>query len=800
MTAQTKKEKGNKQRLVLLDSHAILHRAYHALPEFASSKGEPTGALYGLSSMLIKIISDLKPDYIVSAYDLPGPTYRHEAYENYKAGRPKADEELVSQIKRSRDVFTAFGIPIYDSPGFEADDILGTIVEKTKKEGGLEIVIASGDMDTLQLVEKDRVRVFTLKKGISDTILYDEKGVAQRFGFEPSLLPDFKGLRGDPSDNIIGIKGVGEKTATILIQKFGSIEEIYKKIKKDEESFKKAGLTQRIIDLLKENEEEAVFSKMLATIRRDAPIDFVLPEKTWQEGFSVEKVEELFSALDFRTLGARLKETLNKKYENINLGQETLIKNQEEENISQGLLEETLLALWVLDSNITNPTIEDIYRYTKTRSFKSAREKILMEISARKLGFVYEEIEKPLMPVIKEMENCGVKIDKKYLLSLSKEYHKELKRLEEKIWDMAGEKFNIASPKQLGVILFEKLGLSVKNQKKTGTGMKSTRESELEKMKELHPIISHILEYREFAKLLSTYIDSIPAKLDKDDRLHSNLRQTGTTTGRMSSTDPNLQNIPIKTELGRNIRKAFIAEKGFVLSALDYSQIELRVAAILSRDEKLLNIFKNKEDAHTSVASFVFGVPLEKVDKEMRRQAKVINFGILYGMGVNALRQNLGGTREEAQKFYNDYFKTFKGLASYLENIKSSAERLGYTETLFGRRRYFEGIKSKIPFIKASAERMAINAPFQGTAADIIKISMQKIHEMIEEKNLSSKVRMILQVHDELLFEIAEDDSERIIPEIKRIMENVLPREKSQGVVCEVKASVGENWAELKDF
>lgn len=800
MTAQAKKEKGNKQRLVLLDSHAILHRAYHALPEFSSSKGEPTGALYGLSSMLIKIISDLKPDYIVSAYDLPGPTYRHEAYEDYKAGRPKSDEELVSQIKRSRDIFTAFGIPIYDSAGFEADDILGTIVEKTKKESGLEIIIASGDMDTLQLVEKDRVKVFTLKKGISDTILYDEKSVFERFGFKPELLPDFKGLRGDPSDNIVGVKGIGEKTATILIQNFGSIEEIYKKIKKDEESFKKAGLTQRIMDLLKENEEEAVFSKMLATIRRDAPIDFVLPEKTWREGFSMEKAEELFSALDFRTLGARLKETLNKKYENINLGQGTLIKIQEEENIPQNLLEETLLALWVLDSNITNPTIEDIYRYAKTRSFKSAREKILAEISAKKLSFVYEEIEKPLIPIIKEMENYGVKIDKKYLLSLSKEYHKELKRLEEKIWELAGEKFNIASPKQLGAILFEKLGLSVKNQKKTGTGMKSTRESELEKMKELHPIISHILEYREFAKLLSTYIDSIPSKLDKNERLHSNLRQTGTTTGRMSSTDPNLQNIPIKTELGRNIRKAFIAEKGFVLSAFDYSQIELRVAAILSKDEKLLNIFKNKEDAHASVASFVFGVPLEKVDKEMRRQAKVINFGILYGMGVNALRQNLGGTREEAQKFYNDYFKTFKGLASYLENIKSSAERLGYTETLFGRRRYFEGIKSKIPFIKASAERMAINAPFQGTAADIIKISMQKIYEMIEEKNLSSRVRMILQVHDELLFEIAEGDSEKIIPEIKRIMENVLPKEKSQGVVCEAKASVGENWAELKDF
>jgi len=796
------KKKDDRKTLILLDSHAILHRAYHALPEFVSSRGEPTGALYGLSSMLLKIIADLKPDYIVACYDLPGPTYRHEAYEGYKAQRKKPEEELISQINRSRDIFTAFSIPIYSEPGFEADDMLGTIVEQTKNEKNLQVIIASGDMDTLQLVDDDRVLVYTLKKGINDTILYDEKGVFERFGFLPKLLPDYKGLRGDPSDNIIGIAGIGEKTGSTLIQTFGTIEDMYKVLKKTPGKFKEIKITDRVQKLLVDGEEEAQFSKMLATIRRDAPIKFSLPEKEWKDTLSVDTVKALFADLDFRTLGARLTQVLTgekpEKKENVSQPSFNSVSN---EFVTERELEEVTLALWVLNSNITNPTLDDVLNFTKTKDFAKAREIILTEVKKRNLDFVYEKIEKPLIPIIESMETWGVKVDKKYLEVLSKEYHTELAKLEKEIWEQAGVEFNINSPKQMGEVLFEKMDLGVKNQKKTSTGQKSTRESELEKMRDTHPIISSILEYRELQKLLSTYIDNIPDMLDKEDRLHTSLRQTGATTGRMSSTNPNIQNIPIKTELGRNIRKAFTVEKGFTFMSFDYSQIELRAAAILSGDKKLVEIFKTGEDVHSAVASEVFGVPQEKVDKEMRRKAKVINFGIIYGMGVNALRANLHGTREEAQTFYNEYFKKFSGLAKYLDQVKAEAERNGYTETLFGRRRYFEGIKSKIPYIKASAERMAINAPIQGTAtADIIKLAMIAIEEYIKKEGLENDVRMLLQVHDELVFEVKDSLVPRAGKDIKNIMESVLPKEKSRGVPIVANASAGPNWNETVDL
>ncbi len=797
MTARVSKKESQKKKLVLLDTHAILHRAYHALPDFASSKGEPTGALYGLVAMLIKIIADLKPDYIVACYDLPGPTYRHEAYEAYKGTRKETDSDLVVQIKRSSDIFQAFHIPMYSMPGFEADDMLGTIAEVTRAEKDLEVIIASGDMDTLQLAEKGRVKVYTLKKGINDTILYDADAVKERFGFGPLLLPDYKGLRGDPSDNIIGIKGIGEKTATTLITTFGTIEDMYKKLKKDSDAFKKVGITPRIIDLLKENEEEAVFSKMLATIRRDAPINFVLGTP-WKEAFVLADAEKIFMELDFRTLGNRLKEVFT--------GEKTLkaptpvqgsMVALSSETIDPKELEEVALALWVVDSNISSPTLEDILQFAKVDTFAKAKAIILEELKKRNGVFVYEQIEKPLLPIIKKMDETGVKIDRAYLSKLSIDYHKKLDELEKKIWELAGEEFNINSPKQMGVILFEKLALTAKGMKKTAGGERSTRESELEKLRDLHPIIGLILEYREFQKLLSTYIDSIPEQLDANDRLHTNLRQMATTTGRMSSTKPNVQNIPIKTELGRNIRNAFVAEKGYAFVSIDYSQIELRVAAILSSDEKLLEIFRNGEDVHTAVASQVFGVPFEKVDKEMRRKAKVINFGIMYGMGVNALRQNLGGTREEAQIFYNEYFAKFTGVAAYLDHIKAEANRKGYTETLFGRRRYIEGIKSKIPYIRAAAERMAINAPIQGTATgDIMKLAMISIDEYIKKQNLGDDVRMLLQVHDELVFEVKKEQVNSVVPEIKKRMETVLSLEQSKGIVCVANAEVGTNWGD----
>lgn len=784
------------KRLVLFDAHAILHRAYHALPQFSNSKGEPTGGLYGLAAMLIKIIADLKPDYMAAAYDLPKPTFRHTAYKEYKEGRAKADEALIQQMIRSREVFEAFTIPLYDKEGFEADDILGTIVEQVKD---LDLVIASGDMDTLQLVDDKRVQVYTLKKGINDTILYDEEKVKERYGFAPTLLPDFKGLKGDPSDNIKGIKGIGDKTATELIQKFGSLEELYKKLEKNREVFEKESIKTRTIKLLEEGKEDAEFSKVLATIRRDAPIEFVLPEKSWREEVDIEKAERLFQELEFRTLGQRLREARGETKKR----KEDMVCVPAPSSIQPLDILETSVALWLINSSITNPTLEDILNFGETKDFSFARAKIFAELKTRGLTRVFEDIEKPLIPVVEKMNARGVCVDIGVLKKLSVEYQRKLAALEKEVHSLAGKSFNINSPKQVGTLLFETLGLKAARQKKTAGGALSTRESELEKMRPLHPIIGKILEYRSFQKLLSTYIDPLPDMVGKDDLLHARFLQTGTTTGRMASQNPNLQNIPTQTTEGRRIRNAFVAGEGSVLLAFDYSQIELRVAAILSGDRKLIEIFKRRDDIHTAVAAEVFGVGRAEVTKEMRRQAKVINFGILYGMGVNSLRQALaeGGTpvtQEDARRFYEKYFTDFRELAAYLEGTKAAAREKGYTETLFGRRRYNEALNSAIPYIRAAAERQAINAPIQGTAADIVKLAMVRADEFLQKEKLEEGVPLILQVHDELVYEVKKDLAEELAPKIKKIMESVVPPEKSREVPIVVDVSVGDNWGEMK--
>jgi len=791
-TKKTKKQEP--QKLILLDAHAILHRAYHALPDFASPKGEPTGALYGVVAMLLKIVEELKPDYIVACFDLPEPTYRHEVFKEYKAGRAKTDDALINQIIRSRDIFEAFGIPIYEHAGFEADDMLGTIVEQTKKQKDLQVIIASGDMDTLQLIEKNKVLVYTLKKGINDTVLYNEESVKGRFGFGPSRVVDYKGLRGDPSDNIPGIRGIGEKTATDLICTFGSIEKIYAVLKKDEEAFKKAGIKARVVELLRNGEEEAVFSKMLATIRRDAPITFTLPSTTWREVLNVEQILTLFAELGFRTLATRIQTIFNIEHT------ETQIVD---EVIDALRLRKTSIALWLLNSDTTNPTQEDIMQYGRRfelDTFDAIEKHILNEIEKQNLSKVYQDIETPLIEVLSSMEDTGVCIDVSHLNTLSKKFHKEITILEKRMYAHAGMEFNINSPKQLGNVLYDTLGLKPKNQKHTSTGQRSTRESELEKMKDAHPIIEDVLRYREIQKLVSTYIDVLPTMVKDDGRVHTTFLQAGSTTGRMATKDPSIQNIPIRTEEGRGIRRAFVADEGYTLVAIDYSQMELRVAAFLSGDKKMIEIFKNGEDVHRGVASRVFGVPLDEVTAEMRRQAKVINFGILYGMGVNALRANLGeGTpRAEAQEFLNAYFNTFTRLAEYLEETKDFARTHGYTETYFGRKRHFPGIQSGLPFIRAQAERMAINAPVQGTSADIIRIAMVQIYNFIQKQKVSDDIHMMLQVHDELVFEIKKNKVSEYVPRLVSLMEEVLTLKETKDVPLLVEAKAGANWDEMK--
>ncbi len=785
--------KDKKRKIILFDSHAIIHRAYHALPDFASSNGEPTGALYGLSSMLMAIINEFKPDFMVAAFDLPKPTYRHEAYADYKSGRKPLDENLTIQLKRARDIFKAFDIPIYEAEGFEADDIIGTAVAQLEKDSQNEIIIASGDMDTLQLVNKKQVKVFTLRKGIKDTVLYDEDSVFERFNFKPNQLIDFKGLRGDPSDNIIGVPGIGEKTATIILQTFGTIENLYKAIEKDSPKLKEAKITPRVIELLKEHKEEAEFSKMLATIRRDAPVEIKVPKESWMDTVPAQKIKTLFQELEFRSLAQRFDQIFNNQN-----GFSSNENSQETQEIDPVLLKESTIGIWLLNSNLTNPSIQDVLHFAKTENLNDAHKKIIQEIEKHGMKFVFEEVEKPLIPIVKKMEEKGIAVDKSVLKELSKEYHQKLKALEKEIYKMSGQEFNINSPKQMAEVLFEKMQLKYQGMRKTSSGAYSTKEDVLQKLVDTHPIIDFILEYRELAKLLSTYIDKIPEMIEKDGRLHPKFVQTGTTTGRMSSQDPNIQNIPIKTDNGRRIRSAFVAPKGKRLMALDYSQMELRLAAIFSGDEKLLESFRNGKDIHSSVASYVFKVPENEINKAMRVKAKTINFGILYGMGVVALQKNLKTDRKEAQKFYDDYFETFTTLAKYLENTKADASRKGYTETLFGRKRYFEGINSSLPFIRAQAERMAINAPIQGTLADITKLAMGHVATWIEENKMSGKIDLLLQIHDELVFEVDEDFVEEIFPKIKEIMENVLSDEQKKGVPIIVEGSVGKSWGEMK--
>ncbi len=805
----------DRKRLVVLDMHAILHRAYHALPELSSSKGEPTGALYGLISILVRAIIDLGPDYIVAAYDLPGPTHRHIAFEQYKAQRAKTDDALVAQIIRSRDVLDAFGIPRYECEGFEADDVIGTIVEKTKSEENVEVIIASGDLDMMQLLEGARVRVFRMRKGIADLILYDQKLFLEEFGFASELLPDYKGLRGDPSDNIPGVKGIGEKTASVLIAQFGTIENLYKILKKDSAKVLAAGVPAGMVKKLQEGEEKAEFSKTLAEIRRDAPIGFVLPKQEWREGAEQQKVFDMLAEFDFRSLVPRVKSVLSPESapdtskssgarefsaEN-SLGARAVALDRPPQTsfvVDQDEFKKAALAVSVIDAAIAEPELEDILRVGESNDFTEAHKHLLVEIKDKGLSFVYEKIELPLSPVLRGMEARGVLVDKNFLEKLSKEYTAELDHIAKRIYTLAGGEFNIASPKQLGEVLFDRLGLIAK--KKTAGGQRSTREAELVKLKGAHPIIDDILAHRELSKLLSTYINSIPTLLDAQSRLHTRYVQVGAATGRMASKDPNLQNIPIKSELGRAIRHAFVASPGMQLVSFDYSQIELRVAALLSGDEALVDIFRRGRDVHTEVATRVFGVRAEDVSYEQRRRAKVINFGILYGMGVTALRESLGTTRGEAQDFYNQYFAAFPRLATYLSEVKQDAARLGYTQTHFGRRRYVEGIKSTIPFVRAAAERAAINAPVQGTAADMLKLAMVEIGEWIEKEKLGKDVHLLLQVHDELVFEIVNERVVECAPRIKKIMESVLPEKERNGIPFSAEGKVGAHWGDMKSI
>jgi DNA polymerase-1 len=506
---------------------------------FATRDGRPTGALYGFIMMTLRIKEVLKPDYIIACYDLPKPTFRHTAYVDYKAGRAKTDDALISQIKVSTDVCDALGIPVYSKEGFEADDILGTIAEQTKNNKDLKIIIASGDMDTMQLIDDGRVKVFTMRKG-SETILYDEKAVMERYGFAPHQIPDYKGLAGDPSDNITGVPGIGEKTATSLIEKYGSIEKIYARLKKDRDGFLEDGFKERTRLLLEEGEEEAYFSKTLATIRRDAPITFTLPEKTWVEGIDKAKYKSMCEMFEFRSL--------KNKFDDADVVAAQVEEEEKEvESIDPHTLEELKVMVNLIDSETTNPSWETIKSFAKADTVAEAKANLEEMLKKENLYDLYKDVEQPLIKRVEEMELNGVLIDVDVLKKQSIELHKEVEILEKEIYELAGKEFLISSPKQLGEILYVHLGLGTRI-KKTSTGALSTNVKELEKLLDLHPIVAKVIDYRELTKLLSTYIDSLPTYVKDDGRIHAHFVQSGTGTGRFSCEDPNLQNLPIKSE------------------------------------------------------------------------------------------------------------------------------------------------------------------------------------------------------------------------------------------------------------
>lgn len=739
------------KRLVIIDSNALIHRAYHALPPLTTKNGEVVNAVYGFLLAFLKALKELKPDYLAAAFDVSSPTFRHKKFQEYKAKRKKAPQELYDQIPKIKEVLRAFNVSIFEKEGFEADDIIGTISNKTLKKmiyPEPEIIILTGDLDALQLINKS-TRVFTFKKGIKDSVMYDEEAVMERYGVSPGEMVDFRGLKGDPSDNISGVPGIGEKTATELIKKFKTIENLYNAIEKKDDKSK--DISPKVKEKLIQFKEQAFSSKFLSKINSDSPINFNLKDVLWK-GFDVKVVENILRKFEFFSLISRLQDLSGEK------------KNENKSDSGGGQDNESVLE-----------EIENLY---KEGAFSEN---------------IYQ-LEKKLFPVVKTMEENGIKIDQNQLKKISKKLGEKIKKLEAKIYKLAGGTFNINSSQQLSNILFSKLNLSVQGLKKTPKGVVSTSWTELEKLKDRHQIIGLLEDYRESFKLKSGFVDALPRLIGEDGRLHPTFKQLGTATGRFSCSNPNLQNIPVKGDIGKEIRTSFVSGIGFSIISADYSQMELRVAAVISNDEKMLNFFKQEKDVHKMTASQIFNISEDKVGEKERSLAKTINFGVLYGMGIVGLAEAAGIKRSEAKKFIDEYFNDFKGIAGYVSDSIEKVKKDGFSQTMFGRKRFIPEINSTDFRIRHAAERMAINHPVQGTSADIIKTAMVKISENLVFPR--EECRLILQVHDELLFEVKKDLVLEAAKKIKGIMESAAEFK----IPLTVEVQSGESWGGLKDI
>lgn len=877
------------KKILLVDGHSILNRAFYGIPELTNIKGVHTNAVYGFINILLKAIEEEKAEYTAVAFDLKDPTFRHKMYEEYKGTRKPMPAELHEQVPIIKEALSRMKIPVITLSGYEADDILGTLAKRCQADE-CEVVILSGDRDLLQLADTHiKIRLPKTIKGKTEVENYYPADVEAKYSVTPKQFIDLKALMGDSSDNIPGVPGIGEKTATAIITKYKSIEEAYANV--DDITPTKAR------NNLSEHYDMAVMSKKLATIDIDAPVDFDI-NQAYNDNFYTKEAYELFKELELNSLLKKFDESQMEVADTTSDGFTMTSNTDEVENtvrlckenkkagvalaicegklygvafstgaehnvfvpcrgfITEAYLRDTLnelshsTHLYVIDlksqldfirtdinadiddvsiiAYLLNP-LRDKYNYENiAEEFLNAGFKGVAELSAKRsietlfnedidtlmkifcyeaytaymsadivknrleeeqMLKIYEEIELPLIYVLRGMEREGIRVNKEDLKQYGDELVGRIEKLEQNIYKSAGEEFNINSPKQLGVILFEKLGLP--NGKKTKTGY-STSADILEKLADEYPIVNDILEYRTLAKLKSTYADGLADYIKEDGRIHSTFNQTITATGRISSTEPNLQNIPIRMELGRLIRKVFIPKDGYSFMDADYSQIELRLLAHMSADETLIQAYKEDSDIHRITASKVFKIPLEEVTSTQRSNAKAVNFGIVYGISSFGLSKDLSISKQEAKEYIEEYFNTYPSIKNYLDRLVEEAKKLGYSETLYGRRRPVPELSSGNFMQRQFGERIAMNSPLQGTAADIIKIAMINVYKRIEREQLESK--LILQIHDELLIETARGEEEAV----HRILEEEMTGAAKLLVPLETDIHAGSNWYEAK--
>jgi DNA polymerase-1 len=822
-----------KGRVLLVDGHHLAYRTFHALKGLTTSRGEPVQAVYGFAKSLLKALKE-DGDAVIVVFDAKAPSFRHEAYEGYKAGRAPTPEDFPRQLALIKELVDLLGLVRLEVPGYEADDVLATLAKRAEREG-YEVRILTADKDLYQLLS-DRIHVLH-----PEGYLITPAWLWEKHGLRPDQWADYRALTGDESDNLPGVKRIGEKTARKLLEEWGSLERLLKNLDR---------LRPAIREKILARMDDLKLSWDLAKVRTDLPleVDFAkrrepdrerlraflerlefgsllhefgllespkaLEEAPWPPpegafvGFVLSRKEPMWA--DLLALAAAREGRVHRAPEpykalrDLKEARGLLAKDLSVLALREGLGlppgDDPMLLAYLLDPSNTTP--EGVARryggeWTEEAGERAAlSERLFANLWGRlegeeRLLWLYREVERPLSAVLAHMEATGVRLDVAYLRALSLEVAEEIARLEAEVFRLAGHPFNLNSRDQLERVLFDELGLPAIG-KTEKTGKRSTSAAVLEALREAHPIVEKILQYRELTKLKSTYIDPLPDLIHpRTGRLHTRFNQTATATGRLSSSDPNLQNIPVRTPLGQRIRRAFIAEEGWLLVALDYSQIELRVLAHLSGDENLIRVFQEGRDIHTETASWMFGVPREAVDPLMRRAAKTINFGVLYGMSAHRLSQELAIPYEEAQAFIGRYFQSFPKVRAWIEKTLEEGRRRGYVETLFGRRRYVPDLQARVKSVREAAERMAFNMPVQGTAADLMKLAMVKLFPRLEEVG----ARMLLQVHDELVLEAPKERAEAVARLAKEVMEGVYPL----AVPLEVEVGIGEDWLSAKE-